>query len=291
MTTDGIRLVPAVILDAQRGGPSTGLPTKTEQSDLHASVYGGPGDSPRIVLAPTNVLECYEYTLKSFQIAEKYQTPVIILADFFLDNRVENIIPPRAKERNIVDGNVYPEAAATITGYNRYEATESGISPRAIPGMEDLIFTATGLEHSEKGIPNYTPENHTRMTEKRYRKIRSALEDLFPPAEFSSHERLDVGVIAWGSTFGSAQEAVQRMQKKGQKIGVLKVSTISPLHNKEISAFMGKCTEVLIPELNYEGQLANLIGHLHKKEVVRLNRVTGIPISAAVIVDKIEELL
>jgi 2-oxoglutarate ferredoxin oxidoreductase subunit alpha len=91
---------PAVIVNAQRGGPSTGLPTKTEQSDLHAAVWGGPGDSPRIVIAPTNVTECYHYTAKSFQLAEKFQTPVIVLTDFFLDNRVENLVDaPRPDPR------------------------------------------------------------------------------------------------------------------------------------------------------------------------------------------------
>ena len=111
--------IPAVILNAQRGGPSTGLPTKTEQSDLHAAVYGGPGDSPRIVTAPTNVEECYRFTVQSFQIAEKYQTPVIVLTDFYLDNRVENIAVPEATSQERAGGNVFP-ADASRGGYERY---------------------------------------------------------------------------------------------------------------------------------------------------------------------------
>jgi len=282
--------IPAVILNAQRGGPSTGLPTKTEQSDLHAAVFGGPGDSARIVIAPTNVMECYGYTLKSFQIAEKYQTPVIVLTDFFLDNRVENLTAPHAVEADISDGNVYPDRSQSDK-YQRYKVTESGISPRAIPGMENFMFTATGLEHSEKGMPDYTPENHMRMSEKRHQKIRDAVKDLFPPEEFSPGGELDVGVIAWGSTFGAALEAARQGQKKGQRVGALKVTSISPYHTEEIRAFMERCHEILIPELNYEGQLANLIGHLHRKDVVRLNRVTGVPIFASTILEKIEELL
>ena len=281
---------PAVILNAQRGGPATGLPTKTEQSDLHAAVFGGPGDSARIVIAPTNVFECYSYTLKSFQLAEKYQTPVIVLTDFFLDNRVENIAPPYASEEGRADWNVYPEQSAP-DGYKRFKTTESGISPRAIPGMENYMFTATGLEHSEEGIPDYSAENHMRMTEKRHRKIQGALKDLFPPEEFSTGGKLDVGVIAWGSTFGSALEAVQQGQKKGLKVGGLKVTSLFPYHADEIRAFMERCDEVLIPELNYEGQLANLIGHLHKKDVVRFNRVTGVPLSPSAILEKIEDLV
>jgi 2-oxoglutarate ferredoxin oxidoreductase subunit alpha len=282
--------IPAVIIDAQRGGPATGLPTKSEQSDLHAAVFGGPGDSARIVIAPTNVSECYEYTVKSFQLAEKYQTPVIVLTDFFLDNRVENVSMPHAAPEEISDGNVYPDPA--LKGhYRRFERTESGISPRSIPGMEGFIFTTTGLEHTEKGIPDYAPQNHMQMSEKRHRKITGALAELPVPKEFSQKESLDVGVIAWGSTFGSALEAVRKAEKKGIRAGALKITSIFPYHADSIRGFMERCGEILIPELNYEGQLANLIGHLFGKEVTRLNRVTGEPFPASIILKKIESLV
>jgi 2-oxoglutarate ferredoxin oxidoreductase subunit alpha len=282
--------IPAVIVNAQRGGPATGLPTKTEQSDLHASVFGGPGDSPRIVISPTNVYECYQYTLKSFQLAEKYQTPVIVLTDFFLNNRVENVPPPQASEEDRIDWNVYPDE--TVSGqYKRYQITESGISPRAIPGMEGYNFSATGLEHTERGIPNYSPENHMMMTSKRHQKIHSALADLPGPVEFPRSGNWDVGVIGWGSTFGSVLEAVNRAQERGWNVGALKVTSISPFHSDRIRDFMNRSEEVLIPELNFQGQLANLIGHLHRKDVVRLNRATGIPFPVSAIVEKIQEIL
>ena len=291
LITHGIMAeIPAVIIDAQRGGPATGLPTKTEQSDLHAAVFGGPGDSPRIVIAPTNVTECYEYTVKSFQLAEKYQTPVIVLTDFFLDNRVENVPMPQASKEALKDGNIYPDPSAKGP-YNRFELTESGISPRAVPGMEDFMFTTTGLEHSESGGPNYTPENHMQFSEKRHRKIQGALADLSIPKEFSKGGSLDVGVISWGSTFGSALEAVQKGQEKGLKVGALKITSMFPFHDEIIRGFMERCGEVLIPELNFQGQLANLIGHLHRKDVVRINQATGKPIPASIILDKIEEQL
>jgi 2-oxoglutarate ferredoxin oxidoreductase subunit alpha len=280
---------PAVIVNAQRGGPATGLPTKTEQSDLHAAVFGGPGDSARIVTAPTNVTECYRHTLRSFHLAEKYQTPVIVLTDFFLDNRVENVVAPRAAPEDCADGNVYPESAVR-GAYRRYEYTESGISPRAVPGMEGYIFAATGLEHSEKGVPDYTADNHMKMSRKRHVKILSALADLPKPEEFSDGGALEVGVISWGSTFGSAREAASRARKKGLRVGALKVSAIFPYHAEEIRSFMDRCDEILIPELNYEGQLANVIGHLHRKDVARLNQVTGVPMPVRAILERIEEL-
>jgi 2-oxoglutarate ferredoxin oxidoreductase subunit alpha len=291
LITHGIMAeIPAVIVNAQRGGPSTGLPTKTEQSDLHAAVFGGPGDSARIVIAPTNVTECYEYTIKSFQLAEKYQTPVIVLTDFFLDNRVENVPMPRASEGDLRDGNIYPDPSQKGR-YRRFEVNESGISPRAIPGMEDFMFTTTGLEHTEAGLPNYTAENHTKLSEKRHRKIHGALRDLPPPVEFSDGGSLDVGVVAWGSTFGSALEAVQKARGKGLKVGALKITTLFPYHAEVIRDFMERCGHILIPELNYEGQLANLIGHLYSKDVVRLNRVTGVPIPASAVLERIESLV
>lgn len=291
LITHGIMAeIPAVIINAQRAGPATGLPTKTEQSDLHSAVFGGPGDSPRIVIAPTNVSECYTYTVKSFQLAERYQTPVIVLPDFFLNNRVENVVAPHASEEEKADGNIYPDEGSKGK-YMRFQVTESGISPRSIPGMEGYNFSTTGLEHTERGIPNYSPENHMMMTEKRHRKIQSALADLPAPMEFSSGGKLDVGVMAWGSTFGSALEAVTRAQEKGFKVGALKITSLFPYHADTIRDFMDRCEEVLIPELNFEGQLANLMGHLHRKDVVRLNRTTGIPFPVSVILEKIEEIM
>jgi 2-oxoglutarate ferredoxin oxidoreductase subunit alpha len=282
--------IPAVIVNAQRGGPATGLPTKTEQSDLHAAVFGGPGDSARIVIAPTNVSECYHYTVKSFQLAEKYQTPVIVLTDFYLDNRVENVVIPRASEAETRNGNVSPSASEK-GNYKRYCLTESGISPRALPGMEGYIFTATGLEHTEKGSPDYSPEVHTLMTEKRHKKIASALADLPEPEVYFGDDRLDVGVIGWGSTFGSVLEATRTSRKKGLRVAALKITSLSPLHTTIIQGFMERCSHVLVPELNYEGQLANLIGHLHHRPVVRLNLVTGTPFPPSMIIQKIEDLI
>jgi 2-oxoglutarate/2-oxoacid ferredoxin oxidoreductase subunit alpha len=281
--------IPAVILDAQRGGPSTGLPTKTEQSDLHAAVFGGPGDSCRIVVAPTNVAECYDLTVKSFQWAEKYQTPVIVLTDFFLDNRVEDISLPDATEEDRSGGNILPKE--TDKGaYQRYAVTDSGISPRALPGMEGFMYVATGLEHLESGAPDYSAKTHMTMLGKRHRKIYGALADLPAPVEFSDGGTMEVGVIGWGSTFGSVLEAANIARQRGLSVGALKITSIFPYHADEIRDFMNRCKRILIPELNYEGQLANLIAHLACKDVARMDKATGTPFAPSEIVDRIIEL-
>jgi len=282
--------IPAVILDAQRGGPATGLPTKTEQSDLHAAVYGGPGDSPRIVLAPSNVLECYQFTLKSFQLAEKYQTPVILLTSFYLDNRVETLRLPSRSGGDIEDWNVYPDEDSK-GNYRRFKITESGISPRPLPGTEGFIFTTTGLEHSERGIPDYSADNHMQMSVKRHRKIAGALRDLEPPQEFRNSENPALGVISWGPTFGTALEAVERALERGLNVAALKITSLFPYHGEAIGRFMQRCEDILIPELNFQGQLADLIGHLHRKEVIRLNEVTGAPMGVGTILDKIRSIV
>src|SRR5918994_179768 len=159
--------VPCVIFVSQRGGPSTGMPTKTEQSDLNLAVYGGSGDAQRIVLAPTNVEGCYRCAGKAFELAEKYQTPVIVLLDLYLSNRLESVVlpakPPFAP--SLVKGLSARDRAGP---YQRFAITNDWISPRAVPGQEGGIHTVTGLEHNEAGRPKDTPEVHARMTEKRH---------------------------------------------------------------------------------------------------------------------------
>jgi 2-oxoglutarate ferredoxin oxidoreductase subunit alpha len=279
--------IPAVIIDAQRGGPATGLPTKTEQSDLHAAVFGGPGDSPRIVLAPTNVLECYLFVLNSFKLAEIYQTPVIVLTDFFLDNRVETVTRPVISPDDTNDANVYP--SQDLKGkYRRYAFTGSGISPRSIPGMEGFEYAATGLEHTEAGIPNYDSDNHMKMSAKRLRKILGALGGLPEPRPYFDQNEIDVGVISWGSTFGSALESVHLARSEGIKAAALKVLSLFPYHAEAIREFCNRCKMILIPELNLQGQLANLIGHLVDKPLYRLNEVTGVPMQVKTIFDRIQ---
>ncbi len=291
LITHGIMAeIPAVIIDAQRGGPATGLPTKTEQSDLHAAVYGGPGDSPRLVIAPSNVEECYSFTARSFQLAEKYQIPVIILTDFFLNNRVETVPEIEPDREVLFDGNLYPRQDDKDI-YQRFEVTTSGVSPRSIPGMEGYIFTTTGLEVNASGKPDYGPDTHMEMSAKRHRKVLSALADLPCPEEFFYREKQTIGVISWGSSFGAALEAAEMAYQKGILVGALKIATVFPLHKEQIQTFMNKCETILVPELNFQGQLSTLLEGLTNKTIIRLNLATGQPITPQEVFTKIEEVI
>ncbi|MDH3236688.1 MAG: thiamine pyrophosphate-binding protein, partial [Alphaproteobacteria bacterium] len=283
--------IPAVVFVSQRGGPSTGMPTKTEQSDLNMAVFGGAGDAQRIVLAPTNVDGCYRTAGKAFEMAEKYQTPVIVLLDLYLSNRYETVVPP-AKNPFAPNMNKGLEAWRGGGDYQRYEKTEDHVSPRAVPGDEGGMHTVTGLEHSEFGKPSDLPENHVAMSVKRHEKLKAALNhpDFTICKRFGDEGPVDVGILGWGSTFGEILEAMFAVQAAGIRCSAMKVVMLSPLPAKQIAAFMDDCGAVLVPELNYEGQFANLISGALGRPVTRLNRATGAPMQVDEIVAEVRRL-
>lgn len=281
--------VPAVIVNSQRGGPSTGLPTKTEQSDLETAVFAGTGDSPRIVIAPTSVAECYDSTCLAFYLAEKYQTLVVLLLDFFLSNSIRNIAMPKPPGKKMLQANIAPEKSE-LTDYRRYKITENGISPRTIPGMPGGMFVSTGLEHGEKGEPKYDSETHTCMTQKRHRKIQHVLTEIPEPKWTGDRTDVMVGVIAWGSSAGSAHEAVMEARQQGIRAACMSPTFMSPLQVDSIREFSAACQNILVPELNYSGQFANLLAPYLNRKTERLNLVTGLPMSSEDIFDAIRNI-
>jgi 2-oxoglutarate ferredoxin oxidoreductase subunit alpha len=282
--------VPVVVFVSQRGGPSTGMPTKTEQSDLNLAVYGGSGDAKRIVIAPTNVEGCYRCAGRAFELAEKYQTPVIVLLDLYLSNRLESFAGI-GKTRFVPD--MAKGLAERLPGpYQRYATTDDLISPRAIPGEPGGIHTVTGLEHNQAGRPKDTPEIHMAMTEKRHRKLAPAIHhpDLTTHKRFGDDGKVDVGVIAWGSTFGEALEAMLKARAEGIRCAAMKVVMLSPLPEDAISRFCADCKEVLVPELNYQGQFAQLLTGATACRVNRLNQTSGRPMQVEDILAEIRRL-
>lgn len=279
--------VPSVVIVSQRGGPSTGLPTKTEQSDLNMAVYGGSGDAQRIVLAPTNVDGCYRCAGKAFELAEDYQTPVIVLLDLYLSNRYETVVPPKSNPFK-------PKVTPKVEGpgpFKRFAPTPTGVSPRALPGQKGGVHTVTGLEHNELGRPSDLPSMHESMSEKRHRKLLGALKhpDLTIAKRFGATGKVDIGLLGWGSTFGEILEAMYMAEAEGISCSAMKVVMLQPLPVDPINAFFDDARVVIVPELNYEGQFASLVCGALGRPAVRLNRATGAPFEVADIMDCIRK--
>jgi len=284
--------VPAVVFASQRGGPSTGMPTKTEQSDLNLAVFGSAGDAERIVLAPTNVEGCYKCAGKAFEMAERYQTPVIVLLDLYISNRFEAVDLP-TKSPFAPDCNLGVDTQHETTVYKRYALTEEGVSPRAIPGRDDSVHVITGLEHNELGRPSDAPDMHSLMSRKRHNKLLAAVNhpDINITKRFGDEGPVDVGLLGWGSTFGEILEAMIEARKEGISCAAMKVVMLSPFPLEAVNAFMADVGTVLVPELNYEGQFANLVTARTGRPVVRLNRVTGEPMQVDEILVEIRRLV
>jgi 2-oxoglutarate ferredoxin oxidoreductase subunit alpha len=284
--------VPCVVFVSQRGGPSTGMPTKTEQSDLNAALFGSPGDSQRIVIAPTNVEGCYRCAGKAFELAERYQTPVIVLLDLYLSNRYETVLVSDAGPPFEPDANVTARRLEAGEVYRRFAFTDDAVSPRAIPGQPGCAHVVTGLEHNELGRPNDQGDNHQRMSHKRHTKLQGALAhpDFTNCKRFGDEGPVDVGILAWGSTFGECLEAMMVVRAEGIRCAAMKVVMLSPLPVGPITAFMDDSRAVLVPELNYEGQFARLLQGELARPVVSLSRVPSGPMPVETIVAEIRRL-
>jgi 2-oxoglutarate ferredoxin oxidoreductase subunit alpha len=296
--------LPVVIIDAQRAGPSTGMPTKMEQSDLSMALNAGHGDTPRMIVAPADVADCYKLMGLAFNMAEHYQMPVLFLTDQSLTARVESVdktifkpldvqqrIEYSTESSNGASGNGQVLAGASVGAhkYARYADTASGISPITIPGPGALTYVATGLEHDVYGHPDYEPEDHTAMMQKRFRKLETAAEELPVPQRYGA-EDATLGILGWGSTEGAIQEAIDRARAKGYKVASLHLRILSPLPDRTIQNFIRPVKKIIVAECNYSGQLANLLGAKYGLQSIRLNKFGGIPFTAGEILRAIEEV-
>jgi 2-oxoglutarate ferredoxin oxidoreductase subunit alpha len=226
--------------------------------------------------------------------------PVLFLTDQSLTARVESVessvfqpaeVQPRLKH----EANGHDDANKELVGtgaarsYARYAYTASGISPISSPGVGAAPYSATGLEHNEHGHPDYEPEDHTAMMAKRFRKLDTAAEELPKPERYGD-EDATIGIIGWGSTEGTIQEAVDRARAKGYKVASLHPKILSPLPDRTIRDFIRSVQKVIVPECNYSGQLANLLGAKYGLQAIRVNKFGGIPFTAGEILRAIEEV-
>jgi 2-oxoglutarate ferredoxin oxidoreductase subunit alpha len=251
-----------VIILWQRAGPSTGLPTRTEQGDLQFALHAGHGEFPRMVIAPGSVMECFQDTFDAFNYAERFQMPVIVMADKFLASSYRTVPIPDTSELQIDRGQILSETdLAGKPLYKRYEFTPLGVSPRTLPGTRGGIFHTTGDEHDELGHITENSENRVKMMQKRMHKLQLAAE-LIPDTKkvsFFGPPQTDVSIVGWGSTKGPILDGIQDLEADGIRCNFLQVRYMSPFPTELITKYLANAKKRVLVENNYSGQLGSVI--------------------------------
>jgi 2-oxoglutarate ferredoxin oxidoreductase subunit alpha len=282
--------IPAVIIDVQRGGPSTGLPTKSEQSDLWQALWGSHGDAPRVVLAPADVEDCFHATVAAFNIAEEAQVPVIVLSDQFIAQRSETLSMLTLDHEVI--GRQVP-SAGDLREYKRYKDTKSGISPMSWPGMKGGEYQTNGLEHDEDGSPTSMHIVHEQMNAKRYRKLR-LVRDKYSFYRRYGAEKADVGIICWGSSKGPVKEAVQKATARGERVSAFVPQLLYPFPYHEFNEYLKTVDNVIVMELSYSAQFYKYLQtflHLPEARTFVYKRSGGKNLTVGEVEDKIQKVL
>lgn len=282
--------LPAVIVDAQRAGPSTGMPTKMEQADLLMAIYAGHGEAPRVVLGLTSVEDCFYGIIRAFNIAETFQTPVVVLSDQGLAQREASILKPETSEIEIMERR--KPTTDELADYKRFKMTPDYISPMSVPGMPDAFYSATGIEHTEAGELNYEPDNHNKMMAKRVKKLQAVLKYPWAVKTYGDPHP-EVAVVGWGSGEGVIREVVEQAQAAGMKIGAVHPKILWPFPTDLMNSYLSNGTRrIVVPELNYSGQFAGLLKqHLKRTdiEVISMAKGGGIPWKPSEILNTVKE--
>ncbi|MBZ0180362.1 MAG: 2-oxoacid:acceptor oxidoreductase subunit alpha [Melioribacteraceae bacterium] len=277
--------LPIVIVDVQRGGPSTGLPTKTEQADLLQAMYGRNGEAPVVVLAASTPSDCFFMAIEASKIALKYMLPVILLTDGYIANGSEPWRIPHVDELPRFEKSYYnnPE------DFQPYRRDENLARPWAVPGTPGLEHRIGGLEKANiSGNVSYDPDNHDFMCRLRAEKVAKVVNDI-PDIVVDGPEKGELLVMGWGGTRGSITEAVTKARKAGLIVSQIHLKYLNPMP-KNLGEVLSNFNKILIPELNL-GQLATLIRKEFLRDVIQLNKLKGLPFKSAEIQNKISEIL
>ncbi len=278
--------LPLVIVNVQRGGPSTGLPTKTEQADLFQAVWGRNGECPAIVVAPATPADCFHMAIEATRLAFKYMTPVFYLSDGYLANGAEPWAVPRIEDLPKIEVKFATEPENFLP-YARDERTLS--RPYALPGTPGLEHRIGGIEKQhETGNVNYEPENHHFMVQMRQAKVDRAAQDI-PDVEVFGDKTGKVLVLGWGSTYGSITSAVERLRRDGHAVSSAHLRYLNPFP-KNLGEVLAGFERVIVPEMNL-GQLATMIRAKYLIDAVAFSKVKGRPFQIREIVRKVEEYL
>jgi 2-oxoglutarate ferredoxin oxidoreductase subunit alpha len=252
--------IPIIIINVQRGGPSTGLPTNVEQSDLFQAIYGGHGDSPRVVLAAATVEDCFYIAIEAARIARKYSTPVFILSDTSLATRIEAFDEPHLKDLML---DPKPDLSPRAAGFKPYavDSITQHVPPGA-PMLDGKYPLVTGLEHDEMGHPTGSPKMHMAMTAKRRNKLRKLAEEI-PVPEIYGDAAGDVLLVGWGSTYGPIHDAAKLAREHGEKVGALHLRHVHPFPNG-LEKIFARFKRIVVVEMNDQGlygfgQLATIL--------------------------------
>ena len=269
--------IPCVVVDVQRGGPSTGLPTKSEQSDLLLCLNPGHGDMSIPILAPGSVEECFDAGALAVNWAERYQGPVILMSEFGQAEKGENIRRPELADVKVERRSIYEGS----NGYARYQSWNGeGLSPMPIPGGPGA-YVANGSEHDERGDTTHLPRHHIRLTERRFKKL-----DLLGDAHYEiENEGAIAMIMSWGSSKGPAREAYERLQESDTDVGWLYSMALNPLPD-EMKSALERANLVIVPELNYTGQWSAVLRQ-HGYRAESVTQYTGLPFKPATLVDRI----
>lgn len=260
----GMTEIPCVIIDTQRAGPSTGMPTKHEQSDLLALIHGGHGEAPRIVLAPGTGEQAFYDAALAFNLADNYHCPVIIASDLGLALWQQTVEPLDVSKIVIDRGPIVDQAELEHIGrdgFDRYADSETGVSPRSLPGMRNGQYLATGAEHGRTGKVTENPANRVRMMDRRARKLQRLQlngQDI-PGLLYDGPESPEVLLISFGSTFGAVEEGAGVLRSEGMSVGLCQMRVLNPLPAADLTRLVTSARQTIVIENNSTGQLAYLM--------------------------------
>jgi 2-oxoglutarate ferredoxin oxidoreductase subunit alpha len=288
----GMTETPVVVVIAQRPGPSTGLPTRTEQADLRFVVHAAQGEFPRAVFAPGNAEQAFYLMGKAFNMADKYQTPAIVLGDQHLNDSYFTLDQLDLSQIQIDRGNlVFDDDIPSVKDYKRYAWDDAGISPRILPGQSEAVLYADSDEHTEAGHITESAEVRKRMMEKRMRKLEGMKQEMGEPEIYPS-EKSDMVLLGWGSTWGAMKESIVLMNREGLQLQMIHFGEIYPFPSKDVSNKIGKDAKVIAVEGNYTGQFADLFSFetgipIHHK----ILKYDGRPISPKEIITQVKDVI